>query len=60
MSQCQLSSHHDDEVQVTEVHVCAWDQLIPWLAIRGLVLMSERAKVPYLARQLLVSRVNTN
>ena len=34
-------------------------QLIPWLAICGLVLMSERAKVPYLARQLSVFRVNT-
>ena len=25
VSQCQLSSHHDDEVQVTEAHVCARD-----------------------------------
>ena len=25
MSQCQLSSHYDDEVQVTEAHVCAQD-----------------------------------
>ena len=25
MSQCQLSSHRDDEVQVTEMHVCARD-----------------------------------
>ena len=25
VSQCQLSSHRDDEVQVTEAHVCAWD-----------------------------------
>ena len=25
MGQCQLSSHHDDEVQVTETHVCSWD-----------------------------------
>ena len=35
-------------------------QLIPWLAIRGLMLMSERAKVLYLVRQLSVFRVNTN
>ena len=27
--QCQLSSHHDDEVQVTEVHVCARDAADP-------------------------------
>ena len=25
VSQCQLSSHRDDEVQVTEAHVCAQD-----------------------------------
>ena len=25
MGQRQLSSHHDDEVQVTEMHVCAQD-----------------------------------
>ena len=25
MSQCQLSSHHDDEVQVTKAHVCTRD-----------------------------------
>ena len=25
VSQRQLSSHHDDEVQVTETHVCAQD-----------------------------------
>ena len=25
VSQCQLSSHRDDEVQVPKVHVCAWD-----------------------------------
>ena len=25
VSQCQLSSHRDDEVQVIKMHVCAWD-----------------------------------
>ena len=25
VSQCQLSSHRDDEVQVPKMHVCAWD-----------------------------------
>ena len=35
-------------------------QLIPWLAIYGLMLMLERAKVPYLACQLSVFRVNIN
>ena len=34
-------------------HTCApGTQLILWLAIRGLMLMLEHAKVPYLARQL--------
>ena len=44
VGQCQLSSHRDDEVQVTKTHVCAWDPADcvvshPWPDL-------ERAKAP--------------
>ena len=58
VGQRQLSSHHDDEVQVTEMHVCARDPA-DCMASHPRPDM-ECAKVPYLARQLSVFRINTN
>ena len=52
VSQRQLSFHHDDEVQVIEMHVWAWD-LANCVARHPRPDM-EHAKVPYLARQLSV------
>ena len=42
MGQRQLSSHHDDEVQVTERTCAPGTQLIAWLVIRGLIWNVQR------------------
>ena len=54
----QLSSHRDEKIEAPKAHVCAWDPADamvshPWPDV-------ERAKTPYLARQLLMFQINTN
>ena len=58
VGQRQLSSHRDDEVQVTQTHVCARDPT-DCVASHSRTDM-ECSKVPYLARQLSVFRISTN
>ena len=60
VSQCQLSSHRDDEVQVPKVHVCTWDPADAVTSHLWPDVNVGTRKVPYLARQLSVFRVNTN
>ena len=57
VGQRQLSSHRDDEVQVTKMHVCAWD-LADCVASHPRPDFGTR-KGPYLVCQLLVFRTNT-
>ena len=57
---CQLSLHHDDEVQVPEAHVCTQYPADVVTSHSRPGVDVETRKSPYLARQLSVFQVNTN
>ena len=50
VSQCQLSSHRDDEVQVPKAQVCAWDPIDAVTSHSWPDVNVRMCKGPYLVR----------